>query len=282
MEANNQTPNNDQNESIYVNVDKSKKYYNVGIISKKESTFFKVLLVIYVCCIAIATFFSFHYKNALILIFTLLIFLFLYIFFFARKVKNNEQIFMDFMNDLDYEKLEKNILKILSNDKIHPETKNYYLMRLVILSPGYNKEKYLEYGNQVKIPKNKAYQVNYDLLSFSNDMSLEELDNLYAFVSNKYKKNKRIYKAIQKEYKIQKAVMLGTSEEPIDQLLQSVGKTNYQCAVRTYLYAFYYANAHDKEKFQAYCNDFMNQYAVLKGFVEKLNTLKQEIENETL
>lgn len=282
MEPNNPMPNNNQEESMYVEVDKNKKYYLVGSTNKKDSILFRLYFFIYIILIALSVVLAFELKNALVCILPIIVLFSLYVLFFAIKVKKDEQYFLDFMNDLDYEKLERNVLNLLSNEKIHPETKNYYLMRLVTFSPSYSKEKYLEYGNQVKCPKNKSYQINYNLLSFSNNMTLEELDQLYQFLSKKYKKNRQVYKAIQLEYKIQKAVMLGTSEEPIDQLLQSVGKTNYQRAVKTYLYAFYYANAHDKEKFQKYYNDFMNQYAVLKGFVEKLNTLKEELEKESL
>lgn len=42
MEQNNPMPNNNQEESMYVEVDKNKKYYLVGSTNKKDSILFRL------------------------------------------------------------------------------------------------------------------------------------------------------------------------------------------------------------------------------------------------
>lgn len=282
MEPNEQLSNHPQKENQYVLIDKSKKYYPVGFIEKKDVILSRIFLVIYCLTIGLATYFGLQLKNILFFVLPTIICIILYFLFLVTRVKKNEQCYFEFMNDLNFEKLEQSILEILNDEKVHPETKNYYLMRLVMFSPCYSKEKYLEYGNQVKIPTNKTYRINYDLLAFSNNLSLEELNQLYEFLSQKYKKNKRIYKLIQQEYKIQKAAMLGTSEVSMEQLLQGLGKSNYNLAIQSYFLAFYYAHAHDKEKFQKHYDEFVSKYAILNGLKEKLDDLKDKLEKETL
>lgn len=181
--------------------------------------------------------------------------------------------FRKFYNDLDYESLESNIKKQLSNPKIHPETYNYYLIFFVSATSFFDKDKYLEMKKNLFEPTVKAYKFFYDMLSLDFIQDYESFENNVNILKNKYKNKKAYLNKIEMAYQTGLAFYTGNNTKLIDSICPTNTKNNFINCGNFYNKIFYYKNKNDFVKVEELKKEFNEKYFKAKRLLEEINNI---------
>lgn len=152
-----------------------KKSYPLGYVSKKDYLVSSIVIITVTLVIIIPTF-IFAFANESVDLKKLLGGLGVYLVAFAsiaiirQKLANKPLI--EFENDFDYEKLEKRVNKIISDSKVHYETRNYYKIILANYAGFFDLEKRKEILKYIDEPRHQMYKFMYDQV-----LALEFIDD---------------------------------------------------------------------------------------------------------
>ena len=175
------------------------------------------------------------------------------------------------MKTLDYQKLTIYANKILSNDKIHPEYKNYLTMIYLNIVLSHDIDYYNELRGKIFKPTNKAYFKSYDLLDVNVLLSKEEYNIKYQEIITKYSKDQAILNRLNNFNSLMDVFHNGNSYVDIDKLvpvkeeiLHTIMMNKFYKAIN----AFYI----EPEKFEELKIDFINNYPEFKTLINILES----------
>ncbi len=253
------------------------KYYPIGHLSKYQSLALYGLTVLLIL-LAIGAVYLIYAFNVwyVVPLFMLVIFL----LFYAYVIVFNRVLlkpFRHYMNTLDFAALETDFLKIFQNEKIHPETRNYYLMLFITFANSVDKKKSEQYLPFFFAPKIAAYQLEYDL--FILDLAQkDEWNDVYQTLLKKYSNNKRLLKSLHLLNTAEEITNHGKCDVDIDALFPLKAKTKQEEATHLYVRVFYFYN----QKNPCWMKDrdqFKEKYPSLLEMIKKLDNLDS---NETI
>lgn len=250
----------------------NKKYYPIGFLNRKQ-------LVIYICfCIFCLAIFivpywinpsKYDFKDVLIWFSLFIIAIFIYNVILQSFV--NLKPFKEYMKTLDYKKLNIKVISILSNNKIHPEYKNYLSMIYLNIVLSHDIDYYKELRQSIFKPTNKAYLKSYDFLDVNVLLSKEEYNIKYQELIVKYSKDQAILNRLNNFNNLMDIFHNGNSNVDIDKLvpikedvLHTVMMNKFYKAINT----FYI----EPEKFDTLRKDFINAYPEFKTLIEILES----------
>ena len=253
-------------------IEENKKYFPIGFVSRKQ-------LIVYICfCIILFSTFiipylinssKYDFGDFLLwfVIFTILI----YLYNVILQAYVNLKPFKEYMKTLDYQKLANVVNKMLSNNKIHPEYKNYLTMIYLNIVLSHDIDYYNELKETIFQPTNKAYIKSYDLLDVNVLLTKEEYNIKYQEILNKYSKNQAILNRLNNFNSIMDVFHNGNSNVDIDKLvpvrediLHTVMMNKFYKAIN----AFYI----EPEKFEELRKDFIITYPEFKTLIDILES----------
>lgn len=254
-----------------VDSSKNKKYYMIGALSNKNKNITiiecAVIIVLYVSLIVVFNEYAYIIAPLIILaiITTFITVLLTQIFIGKSDLKD----FQEFDKDLDYKKLENNILSKLEDPKINPETVNYYKMLLACKAIGFSLERYEELQKEIFIPHNKTYLMNYDLMKLNFLLPYDELMSKSKELSSKYASNRMVVNKIKEFTNVWKAYYTG--EGDIDKLAPYETKNDLENAFNLFVQIHYYEMKNDTSKANELRALFFLKYRCVQVLVDELN-----------
>lgn len=203
----------------------------------------------------------------------LLIILYLVIFFFlaVKLAKQENQKLMSYEYDFDEEKMRKYYDELFQNN-LHPETRNFLYMILYVYEDFLDYEKAEEIYKKITKPQHANYLITYENIRLNRIDDLEEWEKEFFLLKNNNLYAKKNYQLILENiYNRHLAVTKGQLNKPLDTLFPIANnKTKLEKALNIFNRSQYYKAINDKENYQLYREQFINEYSFLIELVKKI------------
>lgn len=250
------------------------KYYPIGYLSFKWCIILWVGLSIWIVSFLI-TFLLIVLKSSMMSLWVILgffVLLIVYAFLFGLCMGlSNEKEFRQFFKDLDYTKLEKTILEKLKDEKIHPETTNYYIMRLSVYAAVFDMERYNALEKDIFIPENKMYRLQYEMKKINYSSSEIEMMNELDHLLELYPKQTSIRNTVNKLRNLANAYFHGRCIGAIDNIAPYKTKNEYLNGLHLFIQINYYEKRNNLEKSKELRDLFFKKYSKMKVLINLLN-----------
>lgn len=250
----------------------TKGYYTIGFLEKKLSVINNVALIAYsalMLVFALLTGFDII-KPVITLIVFLVLTVALIITIYRVNIANNRDL-QTYLKDLDFTKFEFNLKKKLENPRVHPETKNYYLMILAAHAMCVDLEKYIEIRSQIVYPKFRQYQSFYNGLKINFLMNREEIEEAYTKLTNEFPKDRVFKRNAQNFAKLWKPYFTGKNAKDSLAFSKIKVKGEFQKALFLFIRIGYYRKNNNDEKAYELEREFRTKYSSLRVMIDELD-----------
>ncbi len=249
------------------------KYYPIGHISMKQCIFCYSFWIIQFLLCTFGIYYSIHNEKWWLIFIITLYFVITFVVFIILLNQYLVKLITKFNKTLDFNAFQEAFLSIYHNKKIHPETKNYYLLLFLSFATDIDKSIVEKYKDFVSKPTVNQYLLQYDLYIL-NSLSEDEWTTQYQQILATYRKNKAVVKLLEKVELVHRIVTL--HEELIDIDVNTLFPTNAanqaQSGINTFIQAMYYYNKKDNKRF-ILRDLFIEHYSVFQELVKELELL---------
>lgn len=249
------------------------KYYPIGHISMKQCVFCYSFWIIQFLLCTFGIYFSIINKKWWLLFIITLYFVITFITFIILLNQYLIKLITKFNKTLDFDTFQKDFLFIYHNKKIHPETKNYYLLLFLSFATNIDKRIVEEYNEFISKPTVNQYLLQYEMYVLDS-LPEEEWTIHYQQILTTYRKNKAVVKLLEKVAITHRIVDL--HEDLIDIDVNALFPTNaanqVQSGINTYIQTVYYYNKKDNN-WLVLRDFFIEHYSVFQELVKSLKSL---------
>jgi len=262
---------NEMEQGLMGSTIETKGYYTIGFLEKKLSVINNVALVAYsALMLAFALLTGCDVINpGITLIAFLVLTTALIIVIYKVNVANNRDL-QTYLKDLDFTKFEFNLKKKLENPRVHPETKNYYLMILAAHAMCVDLDKYIEIKSQIVYPKFRQYQSFYHGLKINFLMTKEEIEETYVKLTNEFPKDRVFKRNAQNFAKLWKPYFTGKNANESPAFTKPKTKNEFQNALFLFIRIGYYRKNNDEKAYELE-REFREKYSLLRVMIDELD-----------
>lgn len=247
-------------------IKKKQKTYPLGYISKKDYllTTFSLILSNVILCVIFLVLSPDEFGGFEILFLFVSLFVAMFVIMIARTKKINKPL-REFENTFEYEPLEKELLKVTKNDKVHIETINYYKILLANYVGVFSLEKRNEILSDVFIPSHPQYRLMYFMikaLEFADDKD-KTIESYEKLKLDPELKSKSIIKQLDSYIYRTKVIYGEINVDDFDKKFPLRFNTNLAKI----------GHLKDKLKFYYYRNDINNANRIIEELKELIETI---------
>lgn len=247
-------------------VDYTKTYYPIGYKSYKSFFLSWAIFIIFLVMSIRNAYSEDDYATKVMLGIAL------YIWFIAFVLLKNKyydnKAYVSFRKNLDIARYEKEMMAVFANEKIHPETKNFYRMQYAQAIMLFSKEKYLKISEQIFEPKEKRYKKAYQMYSLNFLLPYQEFKRQSnAVLSSKYIHKKKILEYVW----AWELYYTGKTFLSKEKLLRRYPKNLEEDSLALFLSILYYSYASNMKEANRLKDEFMEKYSSLSTLVELLD-----------
>ena len=251
--------------------DKNKKTIMPGMFSKKHRRQYFSLaitgaLIIYIIGIYLVDI------DPFLRFFVCLILIFIHILFSSIVTSPLNKTVWKFNKEINFANFEKEMLEMISHDYLHPDSKSYLQCFYANYMTLYDKEKSLQYFENIKEPKHKAYKRTYDLISLYHSLNKRDEEEFYK----KLEQFKIKYPKFKNFSRVETSAIVFLKDEKIDnveEVYNTVKGSNIQKLINANTLMVYYHTRNDLVKAKLYAQYIIEHGNDLKYTVEKANEI---------
>lgn len=250
----------------------TKGFYMLGALEKKTSVLNYLSISIFIVLMGALTILTaLEIINPIITIVLFIVFTIALLIAIYKINANNNRDLLIYVKDLDFNKLETNLCKKLENPRVHPETKNYYLMILASCALCVDINKFVELKSQIVCPKYRPYQNIYRGLEINFLLTSEELDEAYAKLMAEFPKDRALKRNCQVFAKRWKPYYTGTNANESPAFSAKKSKNQLQNAIHLFIQIGYYKKNNNIGKANELEQEFRTKYSSLPVMISELN-----------
>ena len=198
--------------------------------------------------------------------------MFIHFMFSSIVTSPLRKIVLKFNKEINFANFEKEMLEMISHDYLHPDAKSclecFYANYMAL----YDKEKSLQYFENIKEPKHKAYKRTYDLVSLYHSLNKRDEEEFYKQLEQfkiKYPKFKNFSR-------VETSANIFLKDEKIDNVdaIYDMNKSsNIQKLINANALMVYYHRRNDLVKAKKYAEYVAKHGNDLKYTVLKANEI---------
>ena len=251
--------------------DKNKKTIMPGMFSKKHRRQYFSLaitgaLIIYFIAICV------NDIDPFLRFFVCFILIFSHIMLSSIVTSPLNKTVWKFNKEINFADFEKEMLEMISHDYLHPDSKSYLQCFYANYMALYDKEKSLQYFENIKEPKHKAYKRTYDLISLVYSLNKRNEEEFYLKLEQfkiKYPK----FKSISSVETSANIFFKDAKIDNVDAIYDMNKGSNIQKLINANALMAYYHRRNDLVKAKLYAQYVIEHGNDLKYTVEKANKI---------